>query len=104
VFEQRDLLYSQPLSLLFVLSIKSVCEGLFKIVSLCTFKRVFHIGIHSQNGEFWMENLKGRDNAENVGVGRLMLCMVNRIWGCVLIDLTQGRIQWQELVNTLVSL
>jgi hypothetical protein len=51
-----------------------------------------------------MENLKGRDHMEDLGVdGRIILEWILGV-GVDWIHLAQDRDQWQTLVNTVISL
>jgi hypothetical protein len=56
---------------------------------------------------FWLQSLKGRDHSEDLGVdGRIILEWILREirWEAVdWMHLAQDRVQWRDLVNTVMK-
>jgi hypothetical protein len=63
--------------------------------------------LEMRNTKVWMENAKGRDHTEDLGVdGKIILeWMLGKQWvGVDWIHLTQRRDQWWAVVNTVMNL
>jgi hypothetical protein len=53
---------------------------------------------------FWLGGLRARDHWEDLGIGGRITLKWTGIDGANWIQLTQGRVQWQAFVNTVMNL